>query len=738
MHGIARRLFLLIGALVLTAPAFAQSDRLSARTASISREEPVTFTADKVEYDKDRSLVTATGHVEAWQGGRVVRADRVTFDRESGIVAATGNVVLVETDGQVMFAQYAELTRDMRDGLMKDVRGLLEKNGKLAANGMRRTGGLMNELSRVVYSACDLCKDDPTRPPLWQIEAASAVQDTEHKTIEYRDAVLRMRGVPIAYAPFFVHPDPSVPRQSGLMMPWLGVSSGLGAFYGQPYYWVIDGQSDATITPMMTTRAGGLIDTEYRRRFNNGNLIVNLSGGYEGNAPQGSYAAKGQFTYDETWRWGFDVNRASSSKFVRNLHQLLGLAGDTAVLPSTAWLEGFGAGSYARLDVKGYQGLVTSVSNDQLPVVLPRYTYFYNGTPDRLGGRLSLQAGAFNVVRTIGTNTRRANFTADWERPFQGPVGDRWKVTLHGDSAVYNATQFQQQPNFGSRSPVNTATGQAGVAVDFRWPWMRDAGRWGTQTIEPMVQMVIQPRTGARQATRVPNEDSFSFEFSDANLFGFNRFTGIDRLEGGTRLNAALHGAWNLGGPVFDAMAGQSYQTAKDPLFPIASGLRNQVSDIVARATFSPAEWLDLTYRTRLDAKSGATRMSDSTASAGVDRFRLSLGYLYTTFDPYYFYDTAPPPPPTGSGYYKPRNEVTLAVSSRWGDHYLFKGSARRDLANNQMINYAASVAYEDECFILDVRFNRRFTSLLGDNGSTALLFFFTFKTVGQFGYRAI
>ena len=63
---------------------------------------------------------------------------------------------------------------------------------------MRRTGGLLNELSRVVYSACDLCKDDPTRPPLWEIDAASAVQDTEHKTIEYRDAVLRMEGIPVA------------------------------------------------------------------------------------------------------------------------------------------------------------------------------------------------------------------------------------------------------------------------------------------------------------------------------------------------------------------------------------------------------------------------------------------------------------------------------------------------------------------------------------------------------------
>ncbi len=295
----------------------------------VSRDQPVTFTADQVEYDREASLVTARGHVEAWQAGRVVRADQMTFNRETGVVVATGNVVLMEADGQVMFAEYAELSRDMSEGIMKSVRGVLDHNGKLAANGMRRTGGLLNELSRVVYSACDLCKDDPTRPPLWEIEAASAVQDTEHKTIEYRDAVLRMGGIPVAYAPFFWHPDPSVPRQSGLLPPLLGNSSRLGAFYGQPYYWVIDGQSDATFTPMVTTRTGVVIDSQYRRRFNDGTLFMNLATGYESKSLQASVAARGQFAIDDTWRWGFDINRASSSQFVLDQHILLGLAGDS-------------------------------------------------------------------------------------------------------------------------------------------------------------------------------------------------------------------------------------------------------------------------------------------------------------------------------------------------------------------------------------------------------------------------
>jgi LPS-assembly protein len=724
--------------IMMLAPASGLAQKTSFSTAGppVSKDEPVTFTADEVEYDRDNNLVTARGHVEVWQGGQIIRADQMTFNRQSGVVVAIGDVVMMQADGEVLFAQYAELSRNMSDGILKTVRGLLPNNGKLAANGMQRTGGLLNELSRVVYTSCDLCKKDPTQPPLWEVHAASAVQDTEHKTIEYRNATLLMDGVPVAWTPWLMHPDPSVPRQSGILMPLIGVSSQLGGFYGQPYYWVIDDQSDATITPLIATRAGAILDTQYRRRFNDGTLFMNLAAGYEQNSVQGSLATRGQFAIDDTWRWGFDINRASSSLFVLNQHIILGLSGDATVLPSNIYLEGFGEGSYSRVDAKGYQGLIGQVATDKLPVILPRYLYSYVGTPDRWGGRLSVDTSLFNVIRDEGTNTRRAGLSVNWERPFQGPVGDLWKVTLHADAAAYDASQFNEQPNYGLRRNIDTAHAQPGVAVDVTWPWMRDSGVWGTQLIEPHLQLVVQPRTGAGQLSRIPNEDSLSFEFSDANLFGFNRFMGIDRLEGDSRLNAALHGAWYLGGTVIDGLVGQSYQVGTDNLFPASSGLHDQVSDIVARASFSPTPWLQMTYRSRQDKQSFQTRMSDASMSIGTDKFRLSGGYLYTTFDPYYFYDT-PQPIPVGSPYLQPRNEATITVSSKW-EHYRFSVTAQRNLATNQMNFYGATAAYEDECFIFDMRFIRRYTSLLEDHGSTALLVFFTFKTIGQFGYRAL
>jgi LPS-assembly protein len=703
-----------------------------------SRNEPVTFSAEQVQYDQQNNLVIATGHVEAWQNGHVLRADRIVFDRKTGTAAATGHVVLLEPDGEVMFADYAEMTQDMNDGILKDMQALLAQNGKLAANGMRRTAGKINELSRVVYSACNLCKKDPTRPPLWQLRADSGVQDLENKRDEYYDAVLEMWGWPVAWFPYISSPDPSVKRASGLLMPSIGTSSHLGAFVAQPYYLVIDDQSDATFTPVMTTEAGPQLNLEYRRRFNDGFVLLETSAGYVDNAPQGTLATKGQFDYDDTWRWGFDINRASSSIYVEDFRFGNGFNLDPNLLSSQIYVEGFGEGSYSRLDTRFYQGLSSIVVDSELPVVLPRYQYSYFGQPDAWGGRFSLDAGAFNIMRTDGTNTRRTSLTVNWERPFVGEFGDLWKVTLHGDAAAYDAADFNEQPNYGTHANVDNARALPQVAVDFRWPFMRDSGAWGTQVIEPRLQLVAAPQVGNSQNDKYPDEDSLDVEFSDANLFGFNRFPGIDRLEGGVRLNAALQGTWYLGGTTFDAFIGQSYSDSKSSVFPEYTGLHNQVSDIVARASFAPAPWLDLTYRTRLDAQTLVTRMADTVFTVGVPKLRLNGGYLYTTYDPYTLFDTEPPPTPaTDPTFFQSRNEVTIGATSNWGT-YRFNAYARRDLTTNSMVAIGADAIYEDECFIADLKFFRRYTSIDNDGGSTALLLLFTFKTIGQFGYRAL
>ena len=91
-----------------------------------------------------------------------------------------------------------------------------------------------------------------------------------------------------------------------------------------------------------------------------------------------------------------------------------------------------------------------------------------------------------------------------------------------------------------------------------------------------------------------------------------------------------------------------------------------------------------------------------------------------------------------GSPYFTPRNEITLAANAEWGAVPVQTRSPGATWRTTRWLRWARDAIYEDECFILDFKFYRRYTSLNGDSGSTTLLIQLTFKTIGQFGFQAL
>ena len=75
------------------------------------------------------------------------------------------------------------------------------------------------------------------------------------------------------------------------------------------------------------------------------------------------------------------------------------------------------------------------------------------------------------------------------------------------------------------------------VGVEYRYPFV-DVESWGTQTIEPIAQLILRPNE--TEIGKFPNEDAQSVVFSDANLFSIDKFSGWDRVEGGGRAQRRL------------------------------------------------------------------------------------------------------------------------------------------------------------------------------------------------------
>lgn len=75
------------------------------------------------------------------------------------------------------------------------------------------------------------------------------------------------------------------------------------------------------------------------------------SGGNHG--LQGHVFISGNFSINKYWRAGANINYTSSANYMRD-YRVQGYGADT--LNSNAYLEGFGTGSYNRLDGQYYEG----------------------------------------------------------------------------------------------------------------------------------------------------------------------------------------------------------------------------------------------------------------------------------------------------------------------------------------------------------------------------------------------
>ena len=84
--------------------------------------------------------------------------------------------------------------------------------------------------------------------PPWELRAKKIKHNSSKKTVYYDNAVLKIYDFPIFYFPKFSHPDPTVNRRSGLLIPTFTNSTNMGVGIDIPYFWNIADDKDITFT----------------------------------------------------------------------------------------------------------------------------------------------------------------------------------------------------------------------------------------------------------------------------------------------------------------------------------------------------------------------------------------------------------------------------------------------------------------------------------------------------------
>lgn len=691
-----------------------------------SADEPVLLSADEVTYDRELGVVTARGHVELSQDERIVLADTLTYDERTGTVVATGNVSLLEPNGDVAFADYVELTSGLKEGVIRNIRVLLADGSRIAANGGRRSGDT-TEFAKAVYSPCPICAEDPTRPLVWQLKAVRVTHDQKAHRLQYRDAWLEIYGVPIAYTPYFSHPDPSVTRQSGLLVPDFSFSNSLGPTVRVPYYFTLGPSADATFDPIFTTKQGIVLGGEYRRRFLAGEFQADGSitradreddNDVDDDVVRGSIDASTRFDYDEKWRWGADLERASDKTYRRFYDY-----GNESTLTSQAFTETFDERSYGIGRSLWFQGLRDQDHNDQLPVITPEVAYHYVGEPWGVGNYLTFDAGALNLSRIEGRDSRRLSSRAGWHLPFTSRYGHLVELGATLEADGYWVEEFDPD-NPNDVDPSNGKNGFTGrifpqLSAELRYPLVQ-YNELFTQVIEPTAAVVVAPSDP--NPDLIPNEDSQDFELDETHLFKPDRSTGIDFADGGQRIDYGLE--WSAYGPKVGAVSaflGQSYRFSNSEDFAPGSGVENALSDLVGRVDLAPIPELDLIYRFRVDNKTLSPHRNELQLTAGTPDLNLRLSYLFLDDE-------------TATQEFGDRKEAFARLNGRLGKNWTGTVFARRDLELDRFLSYGLGLTYENCCLEIGAEILRDEYEDAEVNPQTQVLLRITFKTLGGVG----
>ncbi|WP_167531200.1 MULTISPECIES: LPS-assembly protein LptD [unclassified Mesorhizobium] len=771
-------------------PAFAQDVGNMATTVPSGSQ--MLLAADTLEYNNDNQTVTAIGGVQIDYGGNRLVAQKVVYNRNTKRMVASGNVEIVNSDGTKINSQHIDITDDFADGFVNALRVETVDKAYFAAESAERMGGVLTTFHNGVYTACEPCEDKPGKAPTWRVKARKIIWNGEKKTVRFENANFEFFGFPLAYLPAFEIADPTVKRKSGFLIPSIGYNSHLGYSVKIPYYFALSPTYDLTVTGSGYTKQGFLGEAEWRQRFNNGEYTFKIAGiqqqdpdafidgaafpstaghnidsGAVGdpNKFRGMMGTQGQFAINERWNFGWDVLLQTDKNF-SNTYNIAKY--NAYVHQSSVYLTGLNDRNY--FDVRAMHFEVqedtpnenAAARSGQQPWVLPSLDYAYIPDTSVAGGQLSFNVNtrvirredldeAFNTpydsatpaqrVRGIEGESGRLTTEAEWKRTFVTDDGLVLTPLLafQGDVDYVRASsaslaaiqEMAANPDIHTSEDMRSSFARymATAGLEMSWPLLFSLASGSSHVVEPMAQVFLRPNEQYVGGLSIPNEDAQSMVFDATTLFERDKFSGYDRIEGGSRANVGLRYSGSyINGWGTNAIFGQSYQIGGENSFAAPdlvnvganSGLETTKSDYVGLFGITSPNGFAASVSGRFDEQSFEIRRAELKAAYSGLPVSLSAKYAFIQAQPLY-------------GFTTDRHEVTLGASTHLAENWRVFGTGTYDLQEGLLVKDGVGFAYNDSCFTYLMTYaqsrdlnTREVTQSIGFNLS--------FRTLGDFG----
>jgi len=471
------------------------------------------------------------------------------------------------------------------------------------------------------------CKKTDKCPP-WTMSAEKIIHDKNKKIITYKDAWLKLYDKPVFYFPKFFHPDPTVKRQSGFLMPTIAESNTLGSFFKIPYYKVISENQDLTIKPRFYSSDFVILNSEYRAITKNSTHIVDSSIKNKGaklsnqGDTQTHFFSNSKINLSNSF---FDYNvlelnieQVSNDLYLKTYDFKSPIITNTSALSSKIEYSAINEDIYIKTNFQVFEDLTVKKSSDKYEYIFPNFEMekIFN-TNESLYGTFSLDTNGYqkkyntNVTETVLINN--LNFDSYPIINKNGLLTNYSLLLKNTNSDSKNSTLFRNKKELKILSAGMLTTSYPLQSIGLKY----------NKTLTPRVSLRYSPSN----TKNIKDNDS---RIDAVNIFSFNRIASNETIENGGSLTVGTeYSILNKSNDkLFKMNLATSFRDKVNNNLPSNGTLGQASSNIFGNIDFTPNENFNLNYNFSLDDNLDGTEYDHVKADIKVNNFVNTFEFL--------------------------------------------------------------------------------------------------------------
>tara|TARA_B110000027_G_scaffold36852_1_gene40769 strand:+ start:3269 stop:5638 length:2370 start_codon:yes stop_codon:yes gene_type:complete len=615
-----------------------------------SIQDSLEIKADKFQYNASQSTIVAIGNVEIknLKNKLIIQSEKIFYDSKNNFIESNTDSIFENQIGNIFksesfFYSFAESILKVTNIEIKDNENNIFNLNKAFINlesnkliGKDISIDFNNEsflkdneprLSGVSVSADEsqttitkgiftTCKRNDKCPP-WKISAKEIKHDKKNKTINYTDAWLNIYDQPVLYFPKFFHPDPTVKRQSGFLMPRFGDSTSTGASFNLPYYIVLADNKDVTFKPRFFSDQKILLQSEYRVVNKKSNHIVDFSYKNEKNSKhKNHFFSKSSkiidfYNFDET-ELNLELQKISDDTYLKTYKLKSPIINNVNTLTSSFGISAYKEDLNIDVDFKVFEDL-SKKGNDRYEFLYPSYalTKYFNNSNYHLNSTGSMKNYDTNVYETIVINDFIYNSDSFISK--NGLTNNYNFLIKNVNTDSRNSTRYKQDRDHKIMSIVE---------YNSSYPLIKKMKNY-QNVLSPMVSLKFSPNN-----TKDLNNTDNRIDIN--NIFNINRIGQSDVVEGGASLTygAKFSKIDKLDKEIFTANIANILRIDENEDLPRNSELGEKISAVVGEVSYAPSDIIKIKYNFSLDSNLNDKNYELFTSEFKLNNFITSFDYL--------------------------------------------------------------------------------------------------------------